>query len=184
MKFFLVCLVVAVVSIGNGCVHSRVLTNETPPDTLAQLNQDFGGRPGTIKLHTGEYIPCQLVHLTADSILYTNHSGTQEAFPNSDIERVVIRDHSRGLLDGAEYGAGIGAFVGTGLGFFASILSESSANCSDCNHDKDVLTLPEGLLFGALGGAFLGAGFGAVLGGTEGSIMEVRYSFPADKTIR
>lgn len=167
-----------------GCVHSRVLTNETPPDTLAQINRDFAGRSAQIKLESGDYVKARLVRLGENSVIFTPRSGTKpQAFPNADVESIIVHDRKRGLVEGLEYGAAIGAVVGAGCGLLVSTLSMSQPN--DGPHHRSI-TPPEGLLGGAVAGAIPGAGLGMFMGGTGngGSILEVRYRFPISKPRR
>ncbi len=165
-----------------GCVHTRAITESTPADTLAEINRDFAGHAGQVKLNSGVYVDGTSFRFSLDSLSLITRKVTLRTVPNSDIERVIIYDRKRGLVEGLEYGAAIGAVIGAGVGLFVSTISMSQP---DDGPRHDPISPVEGILYGALAGAIPGAGLGMFFGtGNGGAIMEVRYHFPVNKPQR
>jgi hypothetical protein len=176
-----------------GCVHSRVLNEATPPDTLAQINQNFAGHSATIILKSGERVGARLLRIGPDSLSYVVRSQeTVEAFQNNSIDQIAYRDRRTGLREGLTSGALGGAIAGAGLGFLYYLVQGSSDVTYDSPPDSmgyiswghsenRRLPIYECMGMGVLAGTVSGAALGVFFGGTGGSIMEVRYRFPINK---
>jgi hypothetical protein len=189
--FRIFCIQVFFAFLLTGCMHSRILTDGTPPDSLARINLELGNRAGHLDLLDSTRIEANRFVFDAESTFcFVKHRDQPRVFPNSDIRHVVVPDRMKGALEGLGYGALPGAIIGGAVGLLVGV-GNSQARSSgkyvppDSTHpgyyeyhDLNLMTPLEGLALGAAIGAVPGAVLGLYMGVVGGSILEVRYQFP------
>ena len=191
-------LIVLMVS---GCVHTRVFSDQMPPDSLAQINQIFGNRAGHLDLWDSTRVDAKSFVFRADSTLcFVKHEDAPRAFPNRVIRHVVIPDRAQGMKDALRYGALPGAITGGALGLLIGTLVEmeqSNTRTASPPTGSDSLWHGEwksirpdrwaplkGLALGAVIGGVTTGVAGLYVGAAQGSLFEVRYQFPSKNSQR
>lgn len=177
-----------------GCVHTRTIYPETTPESYHELNREIGTKHGSVIVKgSGEVFYGRRIQLTPDETIWHQRRYEEpRVFPNSNIRKLVLHDHSKGLYEGAMYGAVTGAAAGLILGALISTWFDGPVeDCSpppdssngywrSCDHDD--LTVYEGMMYGTLYGALSGAAVGGIFGSVEGSHLSIRYKFPLGRT--
>ena len=193
MKFVPVCLVIILIFLISGCTHIRFMNENTSHEELAQTNTELSNRSGSMTLKDGNLFRARGFEFRSDSLMmYVHRNESPRAFPNSDIDHVVIPDRKKGLVEGLEYGAIEGGIVGGALGLFLGLVSQNWRERTYAPGDSLTpgvwrsspshhVTPLEGLAYGALIGAVSGSALGVFIGGTGGSLMEVRFRYKIPK---
>ena len=192
MRWITVCLMFVLCIFSVGCTHTRVLSESTSRATIAQYNQELGGRLGQVELKGEKEIWARNVVFHPDSTFWTSYEGKiPQAFPNGDIDHVTMPDRKKGLVEGSLYGASYGTLIGGVLGVLLGIMIVNQPEPSYAQVDSSgfvygyhrehknhtqVMFAATGL--GALAGAVAGGTIGVFIGGTQGSLMEVKFRFP------
>jgi hypothetical protein len=176
----------------SGCTHLRFLTPDTPADTMRVINQRIAPFHGCVTKETGEYYYGKHIQIGDSLTLWKNSRSDRDfSLPNNRIHHIIALDRKLGFVEGLEYGAVTGAFIGASIAilwgsmqrepvYSALPFAADSVRYPGDRSYKPWKPVPmwQCVGVGALSGAVLGSSLGIFIGYSGGSQIKIRYVFP------
>jgi hypothetical protein len=135
-----------------------------------EMNEEFKEEQATIELADGREIPAKYVRVFDDSVSWIEpETNYKSRAAHDQINRIVVKNHSLGTLEGL----GIGLAGGIGLGALLGSVFTSSATSSSL-----------GSGFGPAVGGLLGGGAGIFVGLLAGGIIGHSYNYEFRESVR
>ncbi len=152
-----------------GCTHTREVGNGDLADySFAQVNEALEGRRVDILLQDERTMASTALLIRPDTTWFIDLlNGRLRGNATQDISSLTRTLPGQGALEGAALGAGGGALVGLGVGFFLTTYRDK---------DEAQTSLAQYVSVPTVFFTILGIGTGALLGIRKGS--RVRYVYP------
>lgn len=137
-------------------------TSEHGGYSYAEMNKKLEGSPATIQLTDGSEMTAENVSISGDSVYWGSTGGNgRTGMSSARVEKVTVKNHFVGALEGLGFGAAIGG--GTGY-----LVGSSAGNGGEIPADAI--------------GFVLGGAVGTLVGFTTGVIVGHRYHYEPCKS--
>lgn len=144
-----------------GCIHSRHIHHDSPQKELNTINEELAGKTAQITFHSdpGE-LTAENIRVSPDSVFFVDtKTDRQQRFANTDIDKIIVRNHSRGALEG--FGGGLLTWGGL-VGLVAIVIGGND------DSDEDGPTGGQAVAYAFVAGTLLPI-TGTIVGAAAGS---------------
>lgn len=164
--------ILAVVFLLFGCTHMRSASN------MDDMNLEMIDEITTISFQNGDLFEAIDVELTADSTTwFDTDSGKEHISSNKDIKAIILKDKTRGIVDGFALGIMFGMVTGALVGYSEGDDSPDTIN----RFSREEKALLRGFIFAGIGG-MLGVPIGNHVGSRKKYMIPDEFEMPTDTT--
>lgn len=142
-----------------GCSHTYMLDKDSPNEFFELVNKKIKKKKGVIRTADGEQYNVKEMKVFVDSTSWADlNAHSSEARANTELDRIVIKNHVQGAIVGLELGLVSGFASGAleGAVFYPSGFHSLSSSRTKSAAVSGILLAPVGGLFGLIGGAVIG----------------------------